>query len=117
MELTKECVVVLDWSPNCVHFFSKNGTFLSSCISQEEGQFCLADWPSFFCLDPAGNIIISDISHNVIKIFSKRGKHIHTIGKKGDARGEFIRPLGISISQLGTIYVVSNNPNYSLQCF
>ena len=117
VELTKECVVVLDWSPNCVHFFSRNGILLSSCISQGKEQNCLVYHPYFFCLDLAGNIIISDTVHNAIKIFSQRGQHIHTIGKKGDKIGKFIEPFGISISQLGTIFVVSLNPNYSLQCF
>ena len=117
VEVTKECVVVLDWSPNCVHFFSRNGTLLSSCISQGKEQDSLVYHPWFFCLDLAGNIIISDTDHDAIKIFSKRGQHIHTIGKKGEKIGNFIRPFGISISQLGTIFVVSLNPNYSLQCF
>ena len=74
-------------------------------------------YPIFFCLDPTGNIIISDTENNAIKIFSKSGQHIHTIGKRGDKGEEFIRSFGISISQLGTIFVVSDNPNYSLQCF
>ena len=117
VKLTNECVVVLDWSPNCINFFSRNGTLLSSCISQGRGQDCSVEYPYFFCLDPAENIIISDTNRHAIKIFSKSGQRIHTIGKEGNGKGEFIEPYGICISQLGTIFVVSENPNYSMQCF
>ena len=117
VKLTKECVVVLDWSSNCLHFFSREGHFLSSCISQGEEQDCLVNLPCYFCLDPAENIIISDTKHHAIKIFSKSGHHIHTIGKRGHNIGEFVYPCGISISHFGTIFVVSHTPNNSLQCF
>ena len=53
-------VVVLDWGFKCVHFFSKNGQLLRSCVSQGEAGDGLVDKPSFFCLDTAGNFIISD---------------------------------------------------------
>ena len=117
VKLTNECVVVLDRSQKCIHFFSRNGTLLSSCISQGEGQDCSVEYPWFFCLDPAENIIISDTDSHAIKIFSKSGQRIHTIGKEGNGKGEFIGSCGICISQLGTIFVVSGNPNYSMQCF
>ena len=117
VKLTNECVVVLDWSQSCINFFSRNGTLLSSCISLGGGQNCSVEYPWFFCLDPAENIIISDTDRHAIKIFSKSGQRIHTIGKEGNRKGEFINPYGICISQLGTIFVVSDNPNYSMQCF
>ena len=117
VKLTQECVVVLDSSPICVHFFSRNGTLLSSCISQGMGQDCWVYSPQFFCLDVAENIIISDTNHHAIKIFSRNGQHIHTVGKEGMERGELSKPFGISISPLGTIFVVSHNVNFPLQSF
>ena len=117
MALAKECVVVLDWHTHCVHVFSRSGTQLSSCISQGRRQDCLVDSPFFFCVDPAENILISDKNNHAIKILTKSGQHIHTIGKHGNKKGEIVLPLGISISRLGTIFVVSDNPNYALQCF
>ena len=117
VKLTKECVVVLDWNANCVHFYSRKGTLLSSCISQGEEHDCLVKGPLFFCLDPADNIIISDNRHHAIKVFSKDGQHRHTIGRRGHKMGEFHYPFGVSISRMGAIFVVSSNPNYTLQCF
>ena len=110
-------VVVLDRSPKCVHFYSKNGHFLSSCISQGQGPDCLVFQPSFFCLDLAGNIIISDYGNERIKIFSQSEQLIHTIGREGKEIGEFMEPNGIGISKLGTIFVLSDSPNFSIQCF
>ena len=116
VKLTPDCVVVLDWSPKCVHLFSRDGGYLSSCISQGE-QNSLVDHPWFFCLDLSGNIVISDGDHHCIKIFTQSGEFIHSIGRKGDKKGEFILPCGIAISNSGVIFVVSDSPNYSLQCF
>ena len=110
-------VVVLDRSPKCVHFYSKNGHLLRSCISPREGPDCFVYLPNFFCLDLAGNVMISDFGNDRIKIFSQSEQLIHTIGRRGNGIGEFTRPLGICISKLGTIFVLHYNPNFSIQCF
>ena len=75
--------VVLDWSPKCVHLFSRDGEYLSSCISQGEEQNCLVCRPQFFCLDLSGNILISDRGLHFIKIFTQSGEFIYSIGRKG----------------------------------
>ena len=93
---------MLDWSPSCIHLFSRGGDFLTSCISQGGGSRSLVSCPFFFCMDIEENIIISDYNRHVIKIFSKPGQLIHTIGMRGEGRVQFIRPYGISISQFGT---------------
>ena len=110
-------VVVLDRSPKCVHFYSKNGHLLSSCIAQGQGPDCLVYLPSFFCLDLARNILISEFGNHRIKIVSQSEQLIHTIGRKGEGIGKFMYPHGVCISKLGNIFVVSNNPNFSIQCF
>ena len=117
VKLTPDCVVVLDWSPNCVHLFSRDGDYLSSCISQGEEQNSLVCCPQFSYLDLSGNILISDRGHHCIKIFTQSGELIHSIGREGNKKGEFFLPRGIAISNSGVIFVVSSNPNHSLQCF
>ena len=117
VKLTPDCVVVLDRSPKCVHLFSRDGDYLSSCISQGEEKDSLVYNPLFFCLDLSGNIVISDRYHHCIKIFTQSGGFIHSIGREGNKKGEFIEPHGIAISKSGKIFVVSENLNYSLQCF
>ena len=110
-------IVVLDRSPKCVNFFSSNGQLLGSCVSMGEEQDCLVINPCFFCLDTAGNIIINDCGSHSIKIITRHDQLIHSIGKEGDDRGELFFPFGISVSNSGTICVVSSNANFSIQCF
>ena len=52
-----------------------------------------------------------------IKIISKHGHLMHTIGRPGHGIGEFRYPKGISVSKSGIIFVVSSNDNFSIQCF
>ena len=115
VKVTPNSVVVLDWSPNCIHFFSRSGALLRSCVTQ--GEDGMVYNPYFFCLDPAGNILITDLSRNNIKILSPSGQLMHTIEKEGHGRGELYLPYGICLSQTGTIFVVSNSLNFGLQSF
>ena len=118
VKVTPDCqVVVLDWSSECVHFYYRNGHLLSSCVSRGYGPEYLVYEPCFLCMDLAGNIIISDYWNHSIKIISKSGHLIHTIGKKGHGIGELVFPFGISVSKSGVIFVVSDNANFSIQCF
>ena len=116
VKLSADRIVVLDRSSKCVHFLSLEGHLLSSCVSRGDTKDSLSN-PSFFCLNAADNIIISDCHHHAIKIFTQSGHHIHTLGRQGGKRGEFISPYGICVTKVGTICVVSKNPNYPLQCF
>ena len=101
VKLTTDKVVVLDRSPNCIHFFSRSGDLLSSCVSQGEDQGCLVWNPFFFCLDCEQNILVSDLVHHDIKILSNSGELLHTIGREGNGKGEFKSPNGIAISNSG----------------
>ena len=115
VKVTSNRLVILDRSPNCIHFYSKSGDLLSSCVTQgENGMVYL---PCFFCLDTAGNILITDKGRNDVKILSPSGHLIHKIGKRGQGRGEFDYPHGICVSELGTIFVISWISNFALQSF
>ena len=117
VKLSADRIVVLDWSPLCVRFLSREeGHLLSSCVFCGDTKDSVSS-PSFFCLDAADNIIISDWKLHAIKIFTQAGHHIHTLGREGEGRGEFISPYGICVTKVGTISVVSSNPDYPLQCF
>ena len=115
VKVTPNSVVVLYNSPNCIHFFSRGGDLLRSCVTQGEDGMVYS--PRFFCLDPAGNILITDWNRHSIKILSPSGQLIHEIGKRGHGRGELFYPYGICLSQTGNIFVVSDNSNFSLQSF
>ena len=115
VKVTPNSVVVLDGSLNCINFFSRSGALLRSCVTR--GEVGMVYSPYFFCLDPAGNILITDYNRHNIKILSPSGQLMHTIGKEGHGRGELLCPEGICLSQTGTIFVVSDNYNFCLQSF
>ena len=114
VKVTPNSVVVLDGSTKCIHFFSRSGALLHSCVTQ--GAEGMVFDPYFFCLDPAGNILITDYRNN-IKILSPSGQLMHTIGEGGHGRGELFHPYGICLSQTETIFVVSGSLNFGLQSF
>ena len=115
VKVTPNSLVILDCSPNCIHFYSRGGDLLSSCVTQGEDGMVYV--PYFFCLDTAGNILIADNMRHDVKILSPSGHLIHKIGKEGHGRGEFSYPCGICVSELGTIFVISENCNFALQSF
>ena len=115
VKVTPNSVVVLDLSPNCIHFFSRSGALLRSCVTQ--GEVGMVYRPQFFCLDPAGNILITDYNRDNIKILYPSGLLMHTIGKEGHGRGELYAPEGICLSQTGAIFVVSHGDNFCLHSF
>ena len=102
-------------SPNCIHFYLRSGDLLRSCVTQGEDGTVFV--PSFFCLDVAGNILITDTYHHDVKILSPSGHLIHEIGKEGHGRGEFVYPYGICVSEPGIVFVLSWNMNFGLQSF
>ena len=115
VKVTPDSVVILDRSPNCIHFYSRSGDLLRSCVTQGEDGTVYD--PLFFCLDVAGNILITDTRRHDVKILSPSGHLIHEIGKRGRGRGEFLYPQGICLSELGIIFVISWNGNFGLQSF
>ena len=117
LKLTTDKVLVLDESTNAIHFFSRSGELLSSCVPQGDRHYYLVYAPWFFCLDGEQNILISDRKNHVIKILSNSGELLHTIGRKGTGKGELMYPFGIAISNSGILFVLSDNYNHSLQLF
>ena len=115
VKVTPDSVVILDSSPNCIHFYSRSGDLLRSCVNQgKDGTVCD---PRFFCLDVAGNFLMANGNRNDVKILSPSGHLIHEIGKEGHGRGEFVYPYGICVSEPGIVFVLSWNMNFGLQSF
>ena len=115
IKLTADEVYVLCDDNPCVHVFSYAGERLRSLVSR--GVQMQVTNPSFFCLDSAENIIISDWESHRIKIFTKEGNLLTTIGEKGEQAGMFIFPKGLAITKELNLIVVSQNKNSVLQIF
>jgi len=62
-----------------------------------------------FDVDRMGNIYILDYGNTQIKIFDKKGKFLHSIGRKGQGPVEFQSPGQIEISHKGEIFITDSN--------
>ena len=114
VSLTPDEVYVLsDTDSPCVHVFSHNGNKIRSLItSAYVGEQVL-----FFCLDSSKNIIISYFRPSQVKIYSKEGSLLHTMGRYGNEVGNFYLPNGIALIDNVKLVIVSDNCNYGLQIF
>ena len=71
----------------------------------------------FFCLDRNQNLLICDWSNNEVRIFSKEGTHLHTIGETGHEVGMLVFSKGIVLTKNLKLIIVSDNNNYKLQIY
>ena len=115
IKLTDDEVYVLCYDNPCVQVFSHAGERLRSLVSR--GGHMQVSSPSFFCLDAKRNIIISDNVAHQIKIFSKEGNHIRTIGRQGQRPGMFYCPTGLALTKDLSLVVVSSSNNFRIQIF
>ena len=115
VKLTPDEVYVLCAVSPCILVFSHAGEKLRQLITQGMGmQIELA---IFFCLDRKQNLLITDLSNHEVRIFSKEGTHLHTIGERGHEAGMLTTPTGIVLTKNLKLIIVSKNNNYSLQIF
>ena len=105
-------IVLFHECPYSVQSFSRDGNLMHLIVSQE--QLIEA---SFFCLDRHMNIIISDARAHNVKVFSREGQLVATIGHKGTGPGEFQSPRGIEINKEGLVVVVDWKDSHLLQFF
>ena len=115
IKLTADSVYVLCTVSPCIRVFSHTGDTLRSLITQ--GDQLQVNTASYFCLDSQENIIISDFSAQNIKVFSKEGNLICTIGERGQGIGMFEYPQGLTLSNELNLVTLSWNTNYRLQIF
>ena len=105
-------IVLFHECPYSVQSFSRDGNLMHLIVSQE--QLIEA---SYFCLDRHMNIVISDEEAHNVKVFSREGQLVATIGHKGTGPGEFQSPQGIDINKEGLVVVVDWKPSHALQFF
>ena len=113
VKLTQDEVCVLCSISPCILVFSHAGEKIRSLITSGTGM--QIDGAYFFCLDRKQNLLLSVYNTNKVKIFSKEGRHLHTIGQQKDRIGMFSFPQGIVITKNLKLVIVSRNTNNQLQ--
>ena len=115
VKLTRDEMFVLCLSSPCVLVFSHAGEMTRSLVTSGDGMQ-VTD-AQFFCLDAEQNLLISDYRADNVKIFSKDGIFLHTVGQAGLGRGMFYHPNGIALTKSLNLIIVSDNKNFRLQIF
>ena len=109
VQLSLECIIVLDQGNPCVHVYNFDYSLKRSIISH--GLMGQVRSTRTFCLDSEGNILLTDYDSNCICIFKYDGSLVHQIFKG------VIAPVGISLDTRGRIIVVSHRDDNCLQFF
>ena len=115
VKLTSNEIVVLSVLNPCVSLYTYSHQLIREMIPR--GKHNPVFIPLFLILDEAANILFTDVERHCVCVFSFGGELIHTFGREGEKRGEFIRPKGIAIDSQGRIIVSSDNPNHCIQIF
>jgi DNA-binding beta-propeller fold protein YncE len=109
---------VVDSSAKHVQVYDKDGKFLrtvgdAKMFSRPSGIAVDAEGSRIYVVDTGG--VASD-DHRVRVFDAQSGKHLHDIGKRGSAPGEFNLPRDVSIGKDGLLYVV-DGANFRVQVF
>ena len=88
-------VVVAEWGGHCVSMVSANGQKKSfGGNGSAHGQF---NNPAGVAIGAGGNILVVDFCNHRIQQFSSTGKHLKTVGTKGNGPLQFQGPVGIAV--------------------
>ena len=99
--------------PFHLQIFTLEGELVRCLIKQSEIRISY-----FFSIDQLGNIIVTDLTGNRIKIFSKEGEVLHTITSDmlpGDQK--FNYPAGVAIDRHNRIIVAHRDYKCNLLAF
>ena len=115
VKLTRDEMYVLCNTSPCVLVLSHAGEITRSLVTRGEGMQVFHAF--FFCLDAEQNLLISDNRAHDVKIFSKDGIHLHTVGQEGHERGMLHHPMGIALTKDMSLVIVSYDKNFGVQIF
>ena len=63
-----------------------------------------------------GNIVISDCSNHVIKIYTPTGQQVRQFGGQGSKQGQLSSPTGVAVNEEGHLFIVENS-NHRISVF
>ena len=115
VKLSSDRMVVLCKDNPCIRIYNSSHQISRQIVTKGEGLQVIL--PGFMCLDESLNILLTDIDAHCVLIFSYTGELIHKFGRKGEEKGTFLEPTGITMDSEGRIFVTSNNSNHCVQIF
>ena len=72
--------------------------------------------PFFVTTNSQNQMIVTELYSSCVSVFSPEGMMVHSFGSRGTNDGLFKYPKGVTVDNVGNIYVVDNN-NHRIQKF
>jgi len=104
-----DLVYVTDFKNLRVQRFRMDGSFVSAFP-------VAAEQPGGLAVDRDSNVYVAHWNQNKVVVYSPRGEVLRTIGKKGEADGEFLLPGGMAFTRAGDL-LVADQGNARVQRF
>ena len=101
IKLTNEYIYVLSFTNPFLYSFNYNLTQVENAVLNSISKHLKQ--PFSFCIDGAGNFIISDYNQNAIVLFNQKGNLVHKI------TDGIQKPFGVTIDARGRIILVGHN--------
>jgi DNA-binding beta-propeller fold protein YncE len=106
--VTTNRIHVADLDGHCIRVYAKETRQLLFTIprqpaANQPGRLFM---PVNLAIDKHGNVYVSDLAACQVQVFDAEGKHLRTIGSRGDMPGQFARPKGIAVDRAERVYVV-----------
>ena len=104
-------VIACDWKSNEIRVTSPDGMQLLQSFRASDRDESL--WCAVYHQD---RFFVSDANANCIKVFSKEGKFLYSIGSEGSGDGQLDNPLGLAVDKFNNL-IVCDRENSRLQIF
>jgi RHS repeat-associated protein len=100
---------VADWNEGVVEFNEK-GEYLKTVTGSGEDKL---EHPYGVAVEPNGNILVIDATHNRVEMFNEAGDYETQFGSTGSGAGEFSfsYPMGLTTNSTGDVWVTDSNNN------
>jgi len=72
--------------------------------------------PTDVAIGTDGRVYVVDGGNHRLAIFSRNGKHLRSVGRRGSRNGEFLNPVGVGTDHKGRVYVADKD-NHRIQVF
>jgi sugar lactone lactonase YvrE len=104
-------IYITDLKGHCVRVYEKADrkflfTIPRTPEAEEEHNPGKLFMPVNLALDRRGRLYVSDIGSCRIQIYDAEGKHLRSLGDRGDLPGQFARPKGLAVDREDRLYVV-----------
>lgn len=100
-------VYVCDLKSRTVRVYSRlDQQFLHALPKDPEDSAGVLYAPTNLAIDPDGRVYVSDSGMFRVQVYNADGTFLRSIGRHGDAIGEFARNKGVAVDREGRVYVV-----------